>query len=330
MPEDNTDFDSIFAEATAEVEAGGGVDASAETKKQNAKIHLGDGEVIDPQATGDEDEGDETDDSDESTDDDEESFEDETSEGDEDDDEDNQPEFDIASHKDELVKVKVDGQEVSVPLGEALNGYMRQADYTRKTQQVAELKAAAEWGKSMRDALLEDPEGVIAALADSFGIQLGAHVESEDDPYTTDDPELQPILQKMKQLEERNSMLEKRLETKDQLDMNAQVRQEVAALAAKYPDFDPHKVLPLVIEAKGAVGIEQAYFMVKGQEAEAAAAAEAAKTAKAREAAAKEAKKRKLNKAVTNGKRNVTATGAKNTGDSFEDMLTFELDLAKR
>lgn len=37
-------------------------------------------------------------------------------------------------------KVKVDGQELEVPLDELLNGYQRQADYSRKTQEVAAMR----------------------------------------------------------------------------------------------------------------------------------------------------------------------------------------------
>lgn len=37
-------------------------------------------------------------------------------------------------------KVKVDGQEVDVPIEELLSGYQRQADYTRKTQEVAAMR----------------------------------------------------------------------------------------------------------------------------------------------------------------------------------------------
>ena len=36
-----------------------------------------------------------------------------------------------------MVTVKIDGKEVEIPLKEALNGYQRQADYTKKTQEVA-------------------------------------------------------------------------------------------------------------------------------------------------------------------------------------------------
>src|SRR5574340_754521 len=39
---------------------------------------------------------------------------------------------------DPLVTIKVDGKDVEVKLSELKNGYQRQADYTRKTQAVAE------------------------------------------------------------------------------------------------------------------------------------------------------------------------------------------------
>ena len=41
-------------------------------------------------------------------------------------------------------RVKVDGEEVEVPLDELLKGYSRTADYTRKTQAIAEARKQAE------------------------------------------------------------------------------------------------------------------------------------------------------------------------------------------
>lgn len=49
-----------------------------------------------------------------------------------------------AKEEDPLVTVKIDGQEVQIPLSELKNGYQRQADYTRKTMEVAETRKAAE------------------------------------------------------------------------------------------------------------------------------------------------------------------------------------------
>lgn len=49
-----------------------------------------------------------------------------------------------AGEEDPLITIKVDGQEIQVPLSELKNGYQRQADYTRKTMEVSEQRKAAE------------------------------------------------------------------------------------------------------------------------------------------------------------------------------------------
>ena len=61
---------------------------------------------------------------------------DEQTEGDEDADE--------APQSGQTFRVKVDGEEVEVPLEELLKGYSRTADYTRKTQAIAEARKQAE------------------------------------------------------------------------------------------------------------------------------------------------------------------------------------------
>ncbi|CAB4126125.1 hypothetical protein UFOVP73_50 [uncultured Caudovirales phage] len=48
------------------------------------------------------------------------------------------------SEADPLVTVKIDGKAVEIPLSELRNGYQRQSDYTRKTQEVSEQRRAAE------------------------------------------------------------------------------------------------------------------------------------------------------------------------------------------
>lgn len=50
------------------------------------------------------------------------------------------PELDLTR----LVTVKVDGEDLQVPLSEALKGYSREADYTRKTQALAEERRGLE------------------------------------------------------------------------------------------------------------------------------------------------------------------------------------------
>src|SRR5689334_2167984 len=45
---------------------------------------------------------------------------------------------------DPIVTIKIDGKDVEVKLSELKNGYQRQADYTRKTMEVAEQRKAAQ------------------------------------------------------------------------------------------------------------------------------------------------------------------------------------------
>jgi hypothetical protein len=71
------------------------------------------------------------------------------------------------------VKVQIDGVETEVPLGEALKGYQRQADYTRKTQEIANLRKEAEFGIAFQRAMQANPELAIQAVAQKYGITLG-------------------------------------------------------------------------------------------------------------------------------------------------------------
>lgn len=62
------------------------------------------------------------------------------------------------------VPVKIAGEEQFVPLEEAVSGYMRQADATRKWQEAAELREQAEYGLNLARALEEDPSTTLAIL----------------------------------------------------------------------------------------------------------------------------------------------------------------------
>jgi hypothetical protein len=49
------------------------------------------------------------------------------------------------SEQPQLYTIKVDGEDTEVTLEELQNGYSRQRDYTRKTQELAEQRKAIEW-----------------------------------------------------------------------------------------------------------------------------------------------------------------------------------------
>jgi len=61
--------------------------------------------------------------------------------------------FDITNFTDKGIKVQVDGQEVVIPLKEAIAGYQRQADYTRKTQELSEQRKQVQFAATLAEAL---------------------------------------------------------------------------------------------------------------------------------------------------------------------------------
>jgi len=56
----------------------------------------------------------------------------------------------------EVFKVKVDGEELEVTQEELINGYSRNSDYTRKTQELAKLRKELEESKSSIDLAIEE------------------------------------------------------------------------------------------------------------------------------------------------------------------------------
>ena len=84
----------------------------------------------------------------------------EESEGDESEDEsDEDEETDEDEEQEPVYAVKVDGQEIEVPLSELVKGYSRTADYTRKTQELAsvrkQVEAVAQESVAVRDQYAE-------------------------------------------------------------------------------------------------------------------------------------------------------------------------------
>lgn len=69
--------------------------------------------------------------------------------------------------------VRVDGQEVDVPLSELIKGYSRTADYTRKTQEVAAMRKAAETeaveSRALREQYAQRLEHIDAILQEADG-----------------------------------------------------------------------------------------------------------------------------------------------------------------
>jgi len=85
------------------------------------------------------------------------------------------------------VRIKVDGEDVEVPLSEALQGYSRQQDYTRKTQALAEQQREAQFALTLQKALENNPQATLRLLQEQYG-PPPEQAAAEDDSWL-DDPE---------------------------------------------------------------------------------------------------------------------------------------------
>ena len=137
--------------------------------------------------------------------------------------------FDYTQFADNKVKLQVDGEEVIVPLAEAIAGYQRQADYTRKTQEVSEQRKQAQFGVALQQALEDDPVGTLQMLQQHYG---ASQEVIEDDDVWTD-----PAEQQIRSLEQRVAAFE-------QAKAMEELEKTIDSLQTKYgEDFDPEEVV---------------------------------------------------------------------------------------
>tara|TARA_Y100001951_G_scaffold7107_1_gene4535 strand:+ start:371 stop:1126 length:756 start_codon:yes stop_codon:yes gene_type:complete len=136
--------------------------------------------------------------------------------------------------------VKVDGVEEQVSLDELRDGYQRQSDYTRKTQELASERRRLEQAEAIVSSLESDPAGTLTALGDAFGVNQAAHIpapvqraESFDDAWDQSE-ERQPDV-----TAERITHLEARLAAQDRLHRRQEVERQVGDLQTEYGNFDP-------------------------------------------------------------------------------------------
>ena len=100
---------------------------------------------------------------------------------------------DLDQYGNHYVPVQVDGEELEVPLSDLRGGYMRQADYTRKTQEVAAEREQLREAQAIARALEVDPQGTLQVLQEWY---------ASDDDDTTDE-ELDPQERAIKEIQGR-------------------------------------------------------------------------------------------------------------------------------
>lgn len=163
------------------------------------------------------------------------------------------------------VKVKVAGQEVTLTLQEAVEGGMRQADYTRKTQEHAERLRMAEWAENFQRSLREDPATVLRTLQAAFQ----QDVQTEIDPYEAQiaklvetDPDLAPLAQLALQERRERLALAAELQAqqtrtqeteaqRQQREAIAAVEAEIATVSKEFPDFNADVAVQIAASKPG-------------------------------------------------------------------------------
>ena len=133
--------------------------------------------------------------------------------------------------------VKVDGENQEVSLEELRDGYQRQSDYTRKTQELASERKRLQQAEAIVSSLETDPNGTLTALADAFGVQMGSspRQNNNDDYDSWDDVQPDPT-------EQRITQLETQLAQQARLHRKQQVEKQVEGLREQYGEFDSQEL----------------------------------------------------------------------------------------
>ena len=153
----------------------------------------------------------------------------------------------VDEYGDKYVSVSVGGEEIQVPLKEALSGYQRQADYTRKTQELSEQRKQVQYGVALQEALQNDPNGTLALLSQHYGV---AQQPSEEEELYMD-----PVEKQYRQLDQRLAAFEQQ-KAMDQLERTVQ------SLQTRYgSDFDANEVVSKAL-ALGSSDLEAVYKQV--------------------------------------------------------------------
>jgi beta-phosphoglucomutase-like phosphatase (HAD superfamily) len=147
-------------------------------------------------------------------------------------------------YADRPVKLNVAGEEIDVPLKEALAGYQRQADYTRKTQELSEQRKQVQFGAALQEALQNDPKSTLELLKQHYGL--------EEQQSSEDELLLDPVEKQYRQLESRMKAFEQEKALRD-------LEKTVESLSRKYGDaFDADEVIAKAL-ATGNSNLEAVY-----------------------------------------------------------------------
>jgi hypothetical protein len=145
---------------------------------------------------------------------------------------------------DKYVTVLVNGEQQHVPLKEALAGYQRQADYTRKTQEISEQRRQIQFATALQEALQNDPKGTLELLGRHYGLA--------EQPEQTEDFLDDPVAKRLQEIDSRVRSFEEQKAYE-------QLERTIQTLQSRYGDnFDPEAVVAKAL-AVGSSDLEAVY-----------------------------------------------------------------------
>ena len=143
--------------------------------------------------------------------------------------------------------VKVDGAEQQVSLEELQSGYQRQADYTRKTQELASERQRLQQAETIVSALEADPQGTLAALGNALGVEGNPVPQDDTSSWEDEDPTAQRV-----------AHLEAQVARQAQTYRKQALDKEVSRLKGQYGNFDERVLFKHALDYKIA-NLEAAY-----------------------------------------------------------------------
>jgi hypothetical protein len=147
----------------------------------------------------------------------------------------------VQSDPPRIHRLTLNGVEVEATDEELISGYMRQQDYTRKTQTLAEQRQELERAQNLMSALDADPQGTLRLMAKQLGMDEFTSVEDDD-----------PVSQRLQ-------ALDREIATLRQREVTREVEREIDTLKSRY-GVDDGQIQDVIVHAtKHKINLQAAY-----------------------------------------------------------------------
>lgn len=167
------------------------------------------------------------------------------------------------------ITVEIDGTEVVLTAEEVQKGYLRQGDYTRKTQEIADQKRRLETLDRFEKSLDADPQLTLSQLAEAYGVELTpAQQQAVQDAGSELDPD-DPIQAELAELRKFRTTVEQQFSRQEEAAVQAQIDADLDAVRTEFgaADLDEIALLEFAVE-RNIPNLKDAYRLQQALESE--------------------------------------------------------------